>query len=115
VSEERDGVVQRLAERGRIWRLLEHNSCRFCARPRKPEYARDFATCYDCGQRAQRYGRALDDLVALTLTTPSWAVGGGLREWKDDFGRVGVPTQGMIFPFGLPASAHQVMVVPLPK
>lgn len=79
-------MVRRLAGRGRIWRLLDYQSCRFCGRPRRPEHARDFPTCYDCGQLAQKYDQALEDLVPLTLTTPSWAVGAGLREWKDDFG-----------------------------
>jgi hypothetical protein len=83
-QEERDQLVTRLVERQRLWRLLDHHSCRDCARPREPEYA-GYPTCYGCGHLRSHYGEH-KALIPITYTTSSWPLGSGLRDWKDILG-----------------------------
>jgi Phosphoribosyl transferase domain len=81
----RDGIVEALVAKRRLWPLIDHApSCRFCAIPRQPQYVRDFPTCYRCGELANLYDGSLDDLYPMTYTTPHWALGTGIRELKDD-------------------------------
>lgn len=85
---EREAVIEQLIERKRLWPLMDYNSCHFCASPRKPEHAKDFDICWSCNELRKRYGGktpCLSDLVPITYTTKDWALGQGLREFKDRY------------------------------
>jgi predicted amidophosphoribosyltransferase len=85
---EREPIIEQLIERKRLWPLMDHNSCHFCASPRKPEHAKDFNICWSCNQLRKGYGGntpALSDLIPITYTTKDWALGAGLRKLKDQY------------------------------
>lgn len=84
-TDTREVLIERLVEGRRLWPLLPHHACTLCALPRKAEWAKDWATCYGCKQARELYGDALTDLYPLTVTTKDWAVGGGLRLFKDRY------------------------------
>ena len=80
----RAAIVGELVARNRLWPLIDSLSCRFCAQPRKPEFHRGFETCYRCKELREVYGDALSDLIPITYSTKSWALGEGLRVFKDE-------------------------------
>lgn len=77
-------IIADLVARRRLWPLLDHYSCRLCARPQRPERSKGYALCWGCKCLRDRYGNALSDLVPITYTTREWELGTGIREFKDD-------------------------------
>lgn len=104
---DREEVIERLIVMDRLWRLLDYNSCHFCAKPRKPEYAKNYRVCFDCKQLIQQYGGRsggyLANLVPITYTTPEWPLGRGLRDFKDSYNAS--PSNIMAARFGAVLSA----------
>lgn len=83
----RDCIVETLVAKRRLWPLIDHApSCRFCAVPRQPQFARDFQVCYRCNELLNLYDHSLTELYPVTYTTPQWALGTGIRDLKDTFG-----------------------------
>jgi predicted amidophosphoribosyltransferase len=70
-------------QRQALWPLIDYHSCGFCTKPRQPDRA-DFTTCFNCYRHRQRYGRALDELVPITYSAPTWTLGRAIRRFKDD-------------------------------
>ncbi len=79
----REQIISDLVARRRLWPLLDHNSCRLCARPQRYEHYKGYALCWSCKLGRDRYGDALSDLVPITYTTRNWELGTGIREFKD--------------------------------
>jgi hypothetical protein len=82
-TDSREPIIEELVAKERLWPLLDHNSCRFCAAPRKAEHARDFSECYGCGQLKAAYSNSLADFFPVTYTTREWSLGTALRRLKD--------------------------------
>lgn len=76
-------MIADLLARRRLWPLIDHYSCRLCARPQREEHYRGYPLCWSCKCLRDRYGDALGDLVPITYTTRDWELGADLREFKD--------------------------------
>jgi len=82
----REEIIADLVARRRLWPLIDHCSCRLCAKPQRAEHHKGYALCWSCKCLRDNYGEALGDLAPITYTTRNWELGAGIRAFKDQHG-----------------------------